>query len=230
MKNYISKIYVIHYTKLADRKSHMLSEINKWGLDCVPVHFEERMDQEEMTDFDIYGLINTEKFKQNTSRQIKRGEASLCLKYKLILEDVSKLSDDEYVLILEDDVIFKEDPMDYINNLLNGCIDNDVNFDCIFMGEAALRVGDNRDIFFKKEFPATNGLCTVLYKVSSAKKLLTNLRILKIDNALDWHFNNVFRDLRFNVYWAKAITEHGSVTAVHDKSKSGLKSCLRERY
>ena len=93
-----------------------------------------------------------------------------------------------------------------------------------------MRVGDNRDVFFKKEYPATNGLCTVLYKVSSAKKMLNNLNLFKVDNALDWHFNNVFKNLNFNVYWGKAITEHGSVTAVHDESKSGLKSVLRSRY
>jgi len=230
MKNYISKIYIIHYTKLEARKQHMLSEVKKWSLDRVPVCFEEKYDQEVMTDFDIYSTINQQKFIENTNRQIKKGEASLCLKYKSILEDISKLNDDEYVLVLEDDVIFKQDPFEYIKKILNECESKNISFDCIFMGEAALRVGDNRDIFVKKDHPATNGLCTVLYNVASAKKLYAHLSNFKIDHALDWHFNNVFRDLNFDVYWAKAITEHGSVTAVHDKSKIGLKSSLRSGY
>jgi len=230
MKNYLSKIYIIHYTKLEDRKKHMLSEIEKWSMNRIPVHFEERHDQEVMSQFDIYQLINNQKFKQNTGREIKNGEASLCLKYKQILEDVNTLSDDEYVLILEDDVIFKQDPFEYINSIIDKCDNENIDFDCVFMGEAALRVGDNRDVFYRKEHPATNGLCTVLYKVKSAKKVLNSLNLFQIDNALDWHFNNVFRDLNFNVYWGKAITEHGSVLAVHDKSRVGLKSALRDRY
>jgi GR25 family glycosyltransferase involved in LPS biosynthesis len=188
------------------------------------------MDQEVMTKFDIWNTINVQKFKENTGREIKKGEASLILKYKNILQDISKLNDEKYVLVLEDDVIFKEDPILYINKILETCANENIDFDCIFMGEAALRVGDNRDVFFKKEYPATNGLCTVLYKVSSAKKLLNNLLTFKVENALDWHFNNTYRDLGFNVYWGKAITEHGSVTAVHDKSKKGLKSVLRSHY
>jgi len=230
MKSPISKIYIIHYTKLKERKEHMLSEIEKWNLNRVPIHFEERHDQEVMSDFDIYQLINKQKFINNTGREIKNGEASLCLKYKQVLEDINTLDDDEYVLVLEDDVIFKQDPLEYISHIIKKCTNENINFDCVFMGEAALRVGDNRDVFFKKPHPATNGLCTVLYSVKSAKKVFANLNLFKIDNALDWHFNNVFKELDFNVYWGKAITEHGSVTAVHDKSKEGLKSSLRSSY
>jgi GR25 family glycosyltransferase involved in LPS biosynthesis len=230
MKNYLSKIYIIHYTKLEDRKKHMLSEIEKWSLDKIPVHFEERHDQESMTQFDIYQLINGEKFKENTGRAIKNGETSLCLKYKQILEDIATLPDDEYVLVLEDDVIFKEDPFEYINKIISECKTNNIKFDCVFMGEAAMRVGDDRDVFFMKDHPATNGLCTILYNVGSAKKLLSNLNMFHIDHALDWHFNRIFEEMRFNVYWGKAITEHGSVIAVHDESRKGLKSSLRSHY
>jgi len=230
MKNYLSKIYIIHYTKLEDRKKHMLSEIEKWSMDRIPVHFEERHDQETMTQFDIYQSINKKKFKQNTNREIKNGEVSLCLKYKQILEDINKLNDEEYVLVLEDDVIFKQDPFEYINFIVDKCNKENVDFDCVFMGEAAMRVGDNRDVFFKKEHPATNGLCTILYKVRSAKKVFNTLNLFPIDHALDWYFNTVFENLDFNVYWGKAITEHGSVLAIHDKSKEGLKSSLRDHY
>ena len=131
MKNYISKIYIIHYTKLTDRKQHMLSEIQKWGLDIVPVYFEERLDQETMTDFDVFQTINKKRFVDNTGRKIKNGEASLCLKYNMILEDIATMNNDEYVLVLEDDVIFKQDPFEYVSDLLIKCHQNNINFDCI---------------------------------------------------------------------------------------------------
>ena len=230
MKNYLSKIFVIHYTKLSERKRHMENEIKKWKLQSVPIHFEEEMDQENITDFDITRAVNISRFRQNTNRNPTRGELSLCLKYKNILENIATMSDDEYILVLEDDVIFKESPLDYIENLLQRCDHENIDFDCIFMGEAALRVGDHSDVFYRKAHPATNGLCTVLYRVSAAKKLYMDLNIYKIENALDWHFNNRFEALDFKVYWAKAITEHGSVSALKDKNLVGLKSSLRKSY
>jgi len=138
--------------------------------------------------------------------------------------------DGDYFLILEDDVIFKEDPMVYINNLIEKCERENIKFDCIFMGEAALRVGDNRDIFEKKPYPSTNGLCTVLYTRSAIERLAASLDSYRITQPMDWEFNDRFKDLNFEVYWAKAITEHGSVTAIHDPRLAGLKSCLRDGY
>ena len=52
----------------------------------------------------------------------------------------------------------------------------------------------------------------------------------KVSHALDWHFNKVFEELGFNVYWGKAITSHGSVMAMYDEDKKGLKSVLRNSY
>tara|TARA_R110000796_G_scaffold240591_1_gene361727 strand:+ start:1210 stop:1968 length:759 start_codon:yes stop_codon:yes gene_type:complete len=247
-KKMISKIFVIHYTKLIERKEHMTTEINKWGLNQIGVHFEEEYDQEVITDYDVYTIINLEKFKLNCKRSPSKGEISLSIKYKNVLSKAFAFSDDEYILILEDDVIFKQDPIEYINNIIKNCKRDNINFDCVFMGEAAMRVGDDTDIFTKKENnlwpqnPAsaslsdlkkgtmTNGLCTVLYTAKAAKKLYNYLNSYKLEYPLDWHFNGMFRDLNFDVYWAKAITEHGSVTAVHDPSKEGLKSSLRENY
>jgi len=223
-------IFIIHYSKLLDRKSHMLSEVTKWNLDKFPVHFEESLDQEEMTDREVNESIDLQSFNEVVGRDMKKGEQSLSLKYKAILTSISELPDDNYVLVLEDDVIFKEDPIIYISSLLSYCDSNKVDFDCVFMGEAWMRRGDNRDIFFHKDHPATNGLCTVLYKVSSAKRVLSHLNENKVSHALDWHFNRVFEELDFNVYWAKAITSHGSVTAMYDENKKGLKSVLRDSY
>jgi len=244
----ISKIYIIHYTKLNERKEHMLSEIQKWNLDKISIEFEEQYDQEEMSDYDVFKSINTELFKNNTGRDPLKGEMSLCLKYKNILKKACNMSDDEYVLILEDDVIFKENPLNYINNLINECTNQNVSFDCIFLGEAAMRQNDDRDIFVKrpsenwpldpksatieslKNGTMTNGLCTVLYKVSSIKKIFNHLNNFKIQSAMDWHMNSVFRDLKLDVYWAKAITKHGSVLAINDATKNNLKSSLRGSY
>ena len=52
MKNYLSKIYVIHYTKLIERKKHMISEFDKWNVD-IPWEIFEPYDQEDISQLDI---------------------------------------------------------------------------------------------------------------------------------------------------------------------------------
>jgi GR25 family glycosyltransferase involved in LPS biosynthesis len=229
MKNYLSKIYVIHYTKLIERKKHMISEFDKWNVD-IPWEIFEPYDQEDISQLDIIEHFDMMAFRGRHSREMKTGEISLCTKYKKILQKIIAEDEGDYFLILEDDVIFKEDPLKYINNLIAKCEAENINFDCIFMGEAALRVGDNRDVFAKKPYPSTNGLCTVLYTRSAIERLFASLENYRITQPMDWEFNDRFRDLEFEVYWGKAITEHGSVTAVHDPRRAGLKSSLRSSY
>lgn len=229
MKDYLSKIYVIHYTKLAERRTHIESELDKWNVK-VPWEVFEPYDQEDITQLDIIEHFDMMMFRARHSRDMKPGEVSLCTKYKKILQKIIAEDDGDYFLILEDDVIFKQDPMEYINNLIEKCERENIKFDCVFMGEAAMRVGDNRDIFEKKPYPSTNGLCTVLYTREAIQRLSDSLDRYRITQPMDWEFNDRFRDLGFEVYWAKAITEHGSVTAVHDPTLSGLRSSLRSHY
>ena len=229
MKNCLSKIYVIHYTTLIERRKHIVSEFDKWSIE-VPWEIFEPHDQEDISQLDIIEHFDMMAFRARHSREMKRGEISLCTKYKKILQKILSEDEGDYFLILEDDVIFKEEPMKYINTLVEKCERENIKFDCIFMGEAALRVGDNRDIFEKKPYPSTNGLCTVLYTRAAIQRLSDSLERYRMTQPMDWEFNDRFRDLGFEVYWAKAITEHGSVTATHDPSRSGLKSSLRSGY
>ena len=229
MKDYLSKIYVIHYTKLVERRKHIESEFANWNIE-VPWEIYEPYDQEDITQLDIMEHFDMMTFRARHGREMKRGEISLCTKYKKILQKIASEDNGDYFLILEDDVIFKENPMNYINKLIEKCERENIKFDCIFMGEAAMRVGDNRDIFEKKPYPSTNGLCTVLYTRDAIQRLSDSLERYRITQPMDWEFNDRFRDLDFEVFWAKAITEHGSVTAVHDSKLSGLRSSLRSHY
>ena len=229
MPNSVDKIFIIHYTKLTDRRVHMEAQMEQW-FPNTPVEFVEAFDQEAVGQLDIIDNFDMQSFRARFSRDMKPGEISLSLKFKQVFQNISNKEVGEHFLVLEDDVIFKEDPMAYINNVLTRCESEKIDFDCIFMGEAAMRVGDNRDIFVKKEYPATNGLCTVLYKKAGVKRLNENLAARRITQPMDWELNDRFKNLDFNVYWGKAITAHGSVLAVHDAQYSGLKSSLRDKY
>ena len=225
----VAKIYIIHYTKLTDRKVHMVKELNQW-FPNVDYEFIEDFDQEDLTPEIIEENFSLENFEQRFDRKMLRSEMSLCMKYKKAVSDISNSQDGEQFFILEDDVIFKEDPLPYIEAMNSLCNSNNLNYDCVFLGEAWIRKGDNRDIFGKKEHPATNGLCTVLYKKDPLKRLDSLLKSGKITQPMDWELNDRFKDLDFQVYWGKALTKHGSVLANEDENFKSLKSSLREKY
>ncbi len=225
----LDKIYIIHYTKLKERWRHMHMEMMKW-FPKVPFEFIEVFDQEELTEKIIQENFEPEKYQAKFGRPFSRGEMSLCLKFKECFKRISS-SPGEHFLVLEDDVVFKEDPLKYISRIVTKCNNENINFDCVFMGEAAMRVGDNRDVFFKIENQnPTNGLCTVLYKKDAATRLSQDLENRKITQAMDWQFNDIFKELSFDVYWGKAITKHGSVLATTGTEYQSLKSSLREGY
>tara|TARA_Y100001938_G_scaffold144456_1_gene219037 strand:- start:3485 stop:4171 length:687 start_codon:yes stop_codon:yes gene_type:complete len=227
--NNIDKIFIIHYTKLEARKAHMLQQMDKWFPE-IEHQFVEEFDQEDLSDEIINKNFDLDVFEKKFDREMLKSEMSLCMKYKKVINYIAESETDGNFFVLEDDVIFKEDPLSYTKRMVLFCNANKIDFDCIFLGEAWIRKGDNRDIFAKKEHPATNGLCTVLYNKKSVEKLNHNLKNSKITQPMDWELNDRFRDLDFQVYWGKAITEHGSVLALENGQYKDLKSTLRKSY
>lgn len=225
----ISKIFIIHYSKLTERKTHLLTEAEKW-FKGIPYEFMEIWDQEELTDQDIQKNFDLDTFTTRFNRKMSRGEMSLCMKYKTILDKITNQEHGELFLILEDDVIFKESLSEYIEFVEKLCENEKINYDCLFMGEAWIRRGDDRNIFAKKSYPSTNGLCTVLYTKDAIKKIDGYLKSTKITQPLDWEFNDAFEKLKLEVYWGKAITRHGSVAAAQDDEFEKFKSSLRDNY
>ena len=228
MKN-IDKVAVIHYTKLKNRKAHMLKELEEW-LPNIEHEFVEDFDQEVLTEDIINENFDLATFENKFERKMLISEMSLCMKYKKIVKDIADLKEGEYFFILEDDVIFKEDPVRYVGAMNELCHDHNLKYDCVFLGEAWIRKGDNRDVFGRKNHPATNGLCTVLYTKEAIKKLNKYLQSNKITQPLDWEFNAAFEKMDFQVYWGKAITKHGSVLAMDEENFGHLKSTLRDSY
>tara|TARA_R100001510_G_C7643880_1_gene201389 strand:+ start:357 stop:1043 length:687 start_codon:yes stop_codon:yes gene_type:complete len=225
----IDKIYIIHYTKLGARKTHMQTQMETWFPD-ISHEFVEDFDQEKLSSDIISDNFDLETFEKKFERKMLISEMSLCMKYKKAVSDIVESDQGEYFFILEDDVIFKEDPIVYVNKMNKICRDHNLKYDCVFLGEAWIRKGDDRDIFGKKDHPATNGLCTVLYTREALKKLNNYLQSNKITQPLDWEFNTAFEKMDFQVYWGKALTKHGSVLAVDEDSLKHLKSSLRDSY
>ena len=87
MKN-IDKIAVIHYTKLKDRKSHMLKELKEW-LPNIEYEFVEDFDQEVLTEDVINQNFDLDTFENKFKRKMLISEMSLCMKYKKIVKEIS---------------------------------------------------------------------------------------------------------------------------------------------
>jgi GR25 family glycosyltransferase involved in LPS biosynthesis len=207
----------------------MLGELERWFSDTEH-EFVEEFDQEDLTQELIDQNFDLKVFEERFDRKMLISEMSLCLKYKKAISDIANSEKGKHFFILEDDVIFKENPLKYILDMDEFCGSHNIKYDCVFLGEAWIRKGDDRQIFFKKEHPATNGLCTVLYTKDAITKLNNYLQTTKITQPLDWQFNDAFKHLDFNVYWGKALTRHGSVLALYGEDFKEFKSTLRDSY
>ena len=63
----ISKIFIVHYTKLEERKKHMIVEMEKW-FQNIPYEFMEKFDQEDVTDSIRDDYIDTSTFIKKHNR------------------------------------------------------------------------------------------------------------------------------------------------------------------
>jgi GR25 family glycosyltransferase involved in LPS biosynthesis len=111
------KIFVLHYSKLVERKQHILEQFRIHNI--TDYEFIEKYDKEELQDCNIL-FDNT----------LKPSENSLTMKhfyaYKLIAEN------HENALIFEDDVILSNDFIKKLDEYMN---QTPTDFDMVFIGD-----------------------------------------------------------------------------------------------
>lgn len=209
------KIYIIHYSKLVERKKSI-----KLLLDPLPVDYEfiETYDREELDDIDtkIYYEDNERMFNKksklwgNSANQysiMSYSELSCSIKH---LEALNKIDTGsaEFNLILEDDVIPK------YNNFfkyINFFIRKPSTWDVLFIGEGMgenyrkTKIGRRRlnpfKTIFKMQHPATNCLEAYIVKKSSVQKILDELTPINL--VIDWELAYQFYKKNMNIYWSK---------------------------
>ena len=205
------KIFVLHFSKLVDRKIHILDQFKKQIISDY--EFIEKYDKDEITDNE--SILFTTHYKKSTM--------SLYLKhnyvYKLIAENY------ENALIFEDDVIL----IDNFNEVLNKYITQlPEDYDILFIGDGCNlhiekdKLIPNKNIYEKCLHPTGwggNGAsrCCDSYIISKkcAIKLceyINNLKT-KINEPIDFFLNIAARDNNFKVYWAEpTIVTQGTQT------------------
>jgi len=214
------KIFVLHYSKLTQRKEHILEQFKKNGIEKF--EFIERFDKDEITDDEC-----TE-FDQNYITD-RRSELSLHLKhfyiYKLmVIENIDE------ALIFEDDIILSDD---FIKKVTEYLTQLPKTYDMLFIGDGCqlhipnTQLIPNQYIYEKSVDINNDGCgatrCTDSYIIHNrcAKKICDYISILnyKIKLPIDWWLNIAARDNNFSVYWCEpTIVTQGSQTGLFSRS------------
>jgi GR25 family glycosyltransferase involved in LPS biosynthesis len=195
------KIFVLHYSKLVDRKKHILEQFNKQGI--IDYEFIEKYDKDEITDYES-NLFDTNYKKSTMSLHLKHNYV-----YNIIAENY------EYALILEDDVILCDNFIEKLNNYITQLPEN---IDMLFIGDGCNlhiekhKLIPNKNIYEKCLYPTSwggNGAsrCSDSYIITKkcANKMCEYINNLKYEITLpiDWWLNVATRDNNFKVYWAE---------------------------
>ena len=192
----VDKVYLLHYSKLIDRKNRL--------NDILP--FEVQWVEDEPSEDEFLQLYNNNVNDWNTRcipphpyRELKRSDISLLYKHYKTYQDIVT-NKYEKVLILEDDIVFDDN-----FHMFNMFIDSTPkDWDLIFIGQGCnLRVPQNFLIpgqySYKVNHPASK--CTDAYCITyeAAKKILQTMAPFTFP--IDFELNYQMKLYNMNVYW-----------------------------
>ena len=123
----VDKVYVLHYTKLKERRENIEKSLNHFGIDYELVTaFDQEDLSEEVIDewYDANEEVYNSKIdplwgaEQNPFRKLNLAEISCTIKHYLCIKKVPE-NCSNYGLILEDDVFFVENFPEKFNYFLS---------------------------------------------------------------------------------------------------------------
>jgi len=206
------RVYVIHYTRLSDRRTHMEKVVSESGLDCYPLRWVIEHDREEIESRHASGEFGD---------PVAFGASfvSVILKHLEVFHRVAE-STVPFHLILEDDVFITEDWKEKLGRMLrtmpedweilfvgDGC-DLHVPFWRRFLAGRSFRDGG---VFFRgwdKTWWGGGGIsrCGAGYLIrpESARRFLTSAHSKPpFSVPIDWLMNRVGAELKMRSYWAE---------------------------
>jgi GR25 family glycosyltransferase involved in LPS biosynthesis len=223
----VEKIYIVHYTKLVERKFYLDGFFRKNGLKAEYIY---QYDKEKLTeeikkeyyrnDEKSYEATISKAYgeKKAPFRVINDSEISCTIKH---YHAIKKIADEckDYGLLLEDDVIFKENFVDLFNEYLEK---TPKDWDAIFMGSCCNlkpeNIEDNK-IAYLKNHPASKCGDAIVFKTELAKKITNTMK--PFNTISDWEYSYQFFLHDAKVYWWEP-------SLIYQGSESGLyKTTLR---
>ena len=210
----LENIYIIHYSKLTERKESIKKYFDKEYLN---LNFIEKYDQENIISrkdlpkkYVPDKVLYNEKVKlwgQNavSFNELNNAEISCEMKHLEALNMISS-SNKDFGLILEDDVI----PTDMeFEKIINNIINKNIDWDVLFLGTG---IGENfikskisiYDKILKRNIvtpthPATNCAEAYLIKKDAAANIYKNIQ--EFNMAWDWELAYSFKELSMNIKW-----------------------------
>ena len=206
MKLETVKTYVLHCKQLKERLLHIQRQLDKFNFNNITWFLD--FDGNELTK-DIVNKYYTMDFwydrflpelynnKVGHKRALGLGSISLCIKHINVYDLMAK-ENDEYALLLEDDVVLH----DNFNNIETYMQNAPSDWDMIFLGSGCglrPKFTTPDQVFYKKESPSTKCTDSFLIKKEAATKLRDNM--IPFSLPIDFELNYHLHVLGFNVYW-----------------------------
>lgn len=207
------KIFVLHYSKLTERKVSILKQFEKYGI--TDYEFIEGYDKDSLTqkeiDMFIPGYI--------------KSKISLVLKHFHVVRRIQETYDQ--ALVLEDDAILADGFPTLLEHYMAQVPST---YDMVFLGNGCgLHIPrenqtPGKNIYERGVHPtkwggngATRCTDSIIISKQCAIKLCKYFDIMKSthykinDCNIDWFYNRAARDTKLNVYWAEpTIVSQGS--------------------
>lgn len=233
------KTYILHYTKLSERRAYMESVVDLLGLDATWVT---ELDQEELVGdlLDYYYKPSEEDWNKKVGslwnlrehgyRKLNPAEISLTAKH---VEAMKRIGSDrnDFGLILEDDVVLAQDFGNVLNNYYS---ETPEDWDVIFIGNGyGIHVPPDKRVEGKRVYladhPASRCTEAMLVKKSAANKIHSAMCPFTL--VCDWEYGWQFYDLGLKVYWfepaiitqASHALELGTLPNIPDFFRSTLR-------
>ena len=136
------------------------------------------------------------------ARKLKLSEISLTLKHYSALKKIEKFN--EPALIVEDDIVLKNDSLDYLKQSFLLCSEK---FDYIDLGGGCDlpfykddRFIQNTNKFISLAVPRSRTTAAYMITPAAAKKLANG--IFPITMPIDWQYQYIFKKMNFKVSWS----------------------------
>jgi len=205
----VDKVYVLHYTKLKERRENIEKSLNNFGINYELVT---DFDQENISEEVINEWYSTNEetynskidplwgIAQNPFRKLNLAEISCTIKHYLCIEKVAE-NCSNYGLILEDDVFFVEGFVEKFNYFLSETPDD---WGAIFMGCCAnLRVPKNllrQGIHsYPVNHPASRGGDSYILRKDAAQKIISTMK--PFNTISDWELACQLHQHDIKTYW-----------------------------
>jgi GR25 family glycosyltransferase involved in LPS biosynthesis len=207
------KIFVLHYSKLTERKASILKQFEQQGI--TDYEFIETYDKDSLTEQEIDMFIP----------EYKKSKISLFLKHFHVVRRIQESYDQ--ALVLEDDAILADK---FLATLEHYMTQVPSTYDMVFLGNGwGLHIPldtqtPGRNIYERGVHPtkwggngATRCTDSILISKQCAIKLCKYFDMMKStdykikDRNIDWFYNRAARDTNLHVYWAEpTIVSQGS--------------------